>query len=52
MTKCLRCGRPLKDPLADYGPVCGKRVAANARLDGHYPVGVRNRKGEVVAVIL
>lgn len=24
--KCLRCGRPLKDPLADYGPVCGKKV--------------------------
>jgi endogenous inhibitor of DNA gyrase (YacG/DUF329 family) len=52
MNKCRRCGRPLKDPLADYGPVCGKKVANNAWLDGNYPTVVKNSKGEVTAVIL
>ncbi len=52
MNKCLRCGRPLKDPTADYGPVCGKKVAANVRLDGHYPTVVKNKKGDITAVIV
>lgn len=52
MNRCKRCNHPLKDPLADYGPVCGKKVAANARLDGNYPVVVRNKKGDITAVIV
>lgn len=52
MNRCKRCGRPLKDPLADYGPVCGAKVAHNARLDGGYPVVVRNKKDEITAVIV
>jgi hypothetical protein len=52
MNKCKRCGRPIKDPLADYGPICGLKVANDARLDGHYPTVVKNKKGEVTAVIV
>ncbi len=50
--KCLRCGRPLKDPTKDYCRVCGAKVAANTRLDGRVPTVVRNKKGEVMAVIV
>jgi len=52
MNRCKRCGRILQDPLADYGPVCGLKVANNARLDGHYPTEVKNKKGEIIAVII
>ena len=26
--KCARCGRKLKDPNAEYGPICARKVAA------------------------
>lgn len=50
--KCLRCGRHLKDPFADYGPVCGKKVADDAQHNEHYPTVVRNKKGDITAVIV
>mgnify|MGYP001085861647 CR=1 FL=1 len=29
---CARCGRKLKDPTAEYGPICARKVAAEQAL--------------------
>jgi len=44
---CRRCGRWFtpKEPDQEYGPVCARKIPNNH-------IDVRNRKGQVVAVIV